>query len=208
MLTLTEIQTRVNNEATFLGGNLASNTSWRDNIIKSAVKRFVQKMDKPLITATISVTADTLKYAMPTTINKVYTIRDSSDNLIPFYVQKDGNKIVFQSVTAGTYTVTGTPADVGANLSAVVALIPDDYEYVIWSYIIAFWYETKNQKEFALKMQFADNLAYSARGSDNRDLNSEGQNKLSVDMNGMVTDNLDNSRGIIPSFTNFFGGEL
>jgi hypothetical protein len=208
MLTLAEITTRVNSELIFLGGNLAANTTWRDNVIKSAVKRFVQKMDKPLVNSALVVTSGTLKYAKPATINKVYVIRDSSDNLIPFYVQKEDNRIGFDSVTAGTYTVIGTPADVGANLSTIVAMIPDDYEAVIWSYIIAFWYETKDQKEFVLKMQFADAQCMAAKGSDNRDLSSEGQNKRSVDMQGNITDNYPNPSGNMPLFTNFFGGEL
>jgi hypothetical protein len=208
MLSLATITTRVNNELTFLGGNLAANTAWRDNVIKSAVKRFVQKMDKPLISATLAVASGTLKYSKPATINKIYTIRDSSDELKPFYIQKDGNKIVFSTVETGDYTIYGTPADVGANVSTVLDAIPDDYEPIVWSYIIAFWYETKNQKEFVLKMQFADQMAYSAKGSENRDLSSEGNYKVNVDAQGNVTDNDPNPMGMTPSFTNFFGGEL
>lgn len=160
----------------------------QDDILNRALARFIRKVDRPIISASLVVTTSAGPYAVPATIDKLVDIRDAATVPVSVEYSFDSTKneitLTSEPTAAATYTCYGTPAEVRTNQAAVLAALKDAWEDIVWSYIKGYAFEWANNSEAANMLMYADKLATDERKSRNRRLDTTGVSAKYKDANG------------------------
>lgn len=205
-LSTSEFKNRWNRELKLFG---KPTDNEQTDVISDATRHFVAKMDKPIISASLSVTTSTKRYDVPSTLRKVKAIRDSSENNITADIDKVTNDIVLDSTptAAATYTVYGSPKEVRTNLDTIIAAISEDYEMVLWQYITAMVHKWAKDAGWVEQWKAAEQFAGDAMRSDNYDLDTERAIKIR-DTAGRLIADTDNYGGWTPDINDQFESDL
>lgn len=195
-LSLTIIETKIDNHLKILG-SFAS--AVKRDIVRDAVMRYCRKVDTPVISATLAVTASTGPYSIPSTIEKMVNLYD--DATIPLVVAY-GTDLTKREITlveepddAGDYTAYGTPRNIRTNISTVIAAIDENHEDVLWGYVRAFAMQQKNAASANDELLKADKAARELRQNINMHLDSTGNAIKMKDTTGQVIADSANSEG-------------
>jgi len=206
-LSLENIRNRMARDFKLLG--LSDQLSQSD-VIVDALGEYVQKMDRPRISASLAVVADTKRYSVPTTIEKIIDIRDADGDSVDYAIDSTTEEVVLSAApsSASTYTVYGTTEDVRSNLESVVAAIPENDEHVFYAYIRAQAFEWAHHDKAPQQWQIAKQKATARRKSRNRALNISGLTVRQRDARGRYIDDPYTDQGITPEVSTQFEGDL
>lgn len=207
-LTSAGIKLRMDRELRLLGQPDADE---KTDLLVTAVRRFIRMMDRPVTSASLTVTTSKGPYSVPATIGKLQDIRDAATTpaSVTYTYDETKNEITFQSnPTAGTWTVYGMPASVRTNIDTIVGNISEDDEDVLWGYILAFAHRWGNSGDFVSYLQAADFEAKEARKSRNRNLDSSHAAIKHLDTQGRNIGDNDNSENITVDISDNFDMDL
>jgi hypothetical protein len=201
--TVTNLTDRINEELQIYG-RFQTNTV--TNIIKNAVIEYMKKVDRPTISATLAVTADTLRYTIPTTIDQIEDVRDEDGiSVVVSRIDTVGSYLHLQDSPSGSvnYTVYGTPKSITTNLDTVVEAIDENDENVVWAYIEAYANKSAQGQDWIALIQGADKVALETLRSRNRSLSMADSSMRFVDTTGAYITDVDNTEGIDPDVSDY-----
>jgi len=207
-LTSANLRTRMDREFKLLGIT-STMTDEKNDIIDDALSEFVSYMDKPIISATLAVTAGTTRYDMPATIRKIQDVRDADGDSVVYSEDLTAVQIVLQDdPTSGNYTVYGTPEDVETNRDTIVAAIRTQYKRVLWAFVRWSTYAWAHNDKATNMLKEARFLANSERKSQNRRMDDVNTTVQSKDTTGQNIEDVGNVEGRDVNISNLFESDL
>lgn len=197
-LSTTTVKARIGRQLALLGLDNSVNQDATADVLRDAVRAYVAKMDQPVISASMAVTADDDgPYSVPATIRKVQDIRDADGDSVVYSRDVTAGTVTLQDApsASGNYTVYGTPKEVSTNLDTIVAAISEDHEAILLAYCVAYgmMYAMADGADKAL--QRATYLAQQERKSANRDLDMDFVRVKHKDVRGQLIDDSSNAEG-------------
>ena len=205
-MTYADLVLRYNRDFPLYG---APGTEGIKDILVDSITRFISRMDLPIITASIVATEGTDTYSMPSTIKKVRDIRDPDGVSVKYAEDGTTRQITFQdSVSTGTYTVYGTPDNLRTNIDTIVPLIPEDTEYVLWTFVEVFAAKRAKDTDWPRMLKSAETVAQKERSSRNRRLDINDQMMRLKDTRGRVIADAANADGLNVDISNQFESDL
>lgn len=191
------IKARIGRQLAMLGFD-SVNADGQTDIMCDAVRAYTRRMDLPVISASLSVTAsDDGPYTIPATIRKVQDVRDADGDSVVYTTDTTVGKITLQDAPGAdaSYTVYGTPKEVRTNLDAVVAAITEDHEGLLMAYCAAYARMYVNEQGAADALMLAERLALKERMAANRTLDQDFVRVKEKDVRGQVVDDASNVEG-------------
>jgi len=194
-LSTTTLYSRMDREFKILGIT-STMTNEKADILKDAVGEFVDFVDMPRISASLSVTTGTKTYTKPATIRKILDVRDADGNSVVYSEDMVRGTIVLQDdPTTGTYTVYGAPDDIETNISTIVAAINTRYLSTLWAYVRWAAYAWAGLERAEGQLKTAEHLAKRARKSFNRRLDDTEVANKAIDTTGNIIGDSSNKEG-------------
>ena len=210
LMTVTTLKARIAAELNLLG---TFTDTVQTTMIREAVIRFCRKMDKPIISASLAVTADSAgPYSVPATLSKLVSIYDGT-TVKHYSFNTDKNTVTFtddcEPDTTENWTAYGTPAEINTNLTATVAGMSENYEDVLWEYIRAFALRISgDQSGYISELQAADKSVRELRKSINRNLDQNGMPVQFIDVQGSTIGDASNAEGVDIAIDNDLESDL
>jgi hypothetical protein len=206
-LSTTALRARVADEIRLFG---AFSTAQTTSILASAASRYMDQVDRPRLSASLSVSSGVTTYAIPATIERVEDVRDADGASVLFGLDMISRQIGFQDAPSGsqTWTVYGTPADIRTNLDAVIAAVPENDEAILWEYVNAFAYHAAHSQDWTTQLQFADKLAFEKLKARNRSIEVGRATLRIIDSTGSLVASTDNAEGLTPGVSGDLGSDL
>lgn len=198
-LALADWKSRINTDLRMVLGS--SGDQLQTDIIVRAARRFVRRMDEPIISATLAVNATTGAgpYNVPTTLRKLVDVRDAQSTPAsqPYSYDSTKNQITFEDAATASenWTAYGTPKSTRTNISTILAAVSEDHEDVLWAYVEAEAYLWAHHSEAYQRLKFADEQADEERMSRNRMLDATGVPLQYRDVQGDRIGELYNAEG-------------
>lgn len=193
------LKARIARQLGILGLDNSVNEEATADVLRDAVRAFVAKMDEPVISATMAVTADDDgPYSVPATIRKVQDIRDADGDSVVYSKDVTARTVTLQDApsASGNYTVYGTPKEVATNLDTIIAAISEDHEAVLAAYCVAYGKLYVMAEGAEKSLQAAVYLAQQERKSRNRDLDMDYTTVKHKDVRGQLVSDSSNAEGL------------
>jgi hypothetical protein len=187
-------------------------TSTYDDIIADGLRLFVQRMDLPIISASLSVTVSEGPYTIPATIRKIVDVRDNASTHASVKWSEDttAGKLTLQDApsAAGTYTVYGTPKEVVTNVAAIITATSEDMYPVLWQFIRAAAHAAQNSEHAERHLALAYQMALEERKSANRLLSMDYITAQMKDTTGSIVADDGNADGVEEDINDFLESDL
>jgi len=139
---------------------LADFTDTRENLVADALTEFLQATE-PIISASLAVTAGTLEYVIPATIDVIVRLEDALDANVSYVLNSEEGSITLQDdPDTEILTMYGTPADPRTNADAIITGLDEKYLPCFWQYVRAYLYASVNDQKAEIEYQKAEAKAH------------------------------------------------
>lgn len=208
-LTSAGLKSRMDREFKLLGLS-SSKSNEKNDILTDAVSEFVSLMDTPILSANLTIVADTTRYTKPATIEKIVDIRDTDFNSVVYSEDETRGEFVLQDtpVLDATWIIYGTPADIETNIDVIVAAIDTDYKAVLWAFIRYAAYAWAPRDSAPAMYKLAREIGLKKRGSINRRLDWGRTTVKTLDTTGANIADPNNSEGFKVQKPDLFKSDL
>lgn len=189
---------------------LGVDTSTYDDIIADGLRLFVQRVDQPIMSATVAVTVSEGPYTIPAIIRKVADVRDASGSSVKWSEDTTAGTFTLNSApgAAGNYTVYGTPKNMVTNVAAIITALSEDFYPVLWQFVRASAHAAMSSELAEKHMALAYQMALEERKSANRLLSADYLTAQMRDGTGQVVADADNADGVTADISDFLESDL
>jgi hypothetical protein len=205
-LTTAGIKARMTRSLKILG---SPSSDEQTDILADSLRKFISVMDAPIISESLVFSNAGSAYCIPETIKKIQDIRDSAGSSVVYSIDETASTITLQdSEATGVYTAYGTPRDIRTNMDDIIEAVSEDMEFVLWSYIQAFYHKWGHSDMFVTELQAADKLAHEERQSFNYNLNNQFVTVKTLDSTGKNIADASNAEGFTSDVSDQFESDL
>lgn len=208
-LSKTKLFARMDREFKILGLS-SSKSDEKNDILIDAVSEFVSLMDVPILSANVSIVADTTRYTKPATLEKIVDLRDTDYASIVYSEDDTRGEFVLQDSPSATETwiMYGTPADIETNIDTFIAEIKTDFFPVLWAFIRAAAYAWAANDKADNMWILARKKGLKKRGSINRRLDWGRATVKTLDTTGANIADSNNAEGFTTDKSDLFKSDL
>jgi hypothetical protein len=137
----------------------------------------------------------TTYYSVPDPIEKLLAIYDGNAASINFNQDKNLGVIWFDSDPTLPLSFYGTPNKVTSNISAILDVLDEDYEDIIWQYIRANVLKQAHDESWKEELDEAEKMVKERRQYRNRDMSLARKTLRFKDREGRTLDDGNNTDG-------------
>jgi hypothetical protein len=173
-------------------------------LIRDALTQFCRYVE-PEIVAVLTVADGAAVADVPDTIEKITDLRDSEGARVTYALDVQRRKL---QLTAGNYTVYGTPRNVRTNYSTIIAGLNENYGDVLWTFIE--WRVHKQSESDRASERWSEAVELTRRLKQDRNRQPDAYRRALQlqDVRGNIINDAYNADGIEPNITSSYEMDL
>jgi hypothetical protein len=173
-------------------------------LIRDALTQFCRYVE-PEIAASLVVADGATVAEVPDTIEKITDLRDSDGARVTYALDVQRRKL---QLTAGGYTVYGTPRNVRTNYDTIIAGLNENYGDVLWTFIEWRIHKQSESDRASERWSEAVELTRRLKQDRNRQPDSYRRALQLQDVRGNIINDAYNADGIEPNITSSYEMDL